>query len=330
MIECYRWAGSCEIGLATGADLPGAGLNIWQRVLPSRHRAHGAGPLGLRASGPHHRQSFRRHGTGSCSQGSVIMSLLLRDRVVHGLVRAVLRSIAPLSHSSSQGLTRPSTGRMLACNCLPQALWFGRIRRSILTVVLISIALNVGMWLERILIIWNTLFARLRRVHVAAVLPDPLGLAAAVRAAWPFRVHVPVLHPPGSGRAYVRGPRPVPPGGSVVSGPLLAEFGDADALLRAARLIRREGHRALDALTPFPLADIDAILDIKPSRIRLRHADRGLRRGGLRLWHAMVQRGRGLPDQRRGTAAPTPGPCSCSCPSRSACWPPRWPASSPS
>src|SRR4051794_24718969 len=47
---------------------------------------------------------------------------------------------------------------LLVCNCLiPQALWFRRVRRSIWTVVLIAIALNVGMWLERILIIWNTL-----------------------------------------------------------------------------------------------------------------------------------------------------------------------------
>jgi molybdopterin-containing oxidoreductase family membrane subunit len=47
---------------------------------------------------------------------------------------------------------------MLACNCLiPQALWFRGIRRNIVAVVLISIALNMGMWLERILIIWNTL-----------------------------------------------------------------------------------------------------------------------------------------------------------------------------
>ena len=40
---------------------------------------------------------------------------------------------------------------------LPQALWFRRVRRSISAVVLISIAINIGMWLERILIIWNTL-----------------------------------------------------------------------------------------------------------------------------------------------------------------------------
>ena len=61
----------------------------------------------------------------------------------------------------------------------------------------------------------------------------------------------------------------MPPGELVVSEPLMAEFRDPDALLRAARLVRRDGHRALDALTPFPLPEIDEVLDEKPSRIRL-------------------------------------------------------------
>lgn len=46
----------------------------------------------------------------------------------------------------------------LLFNCLlPQAFWFPSVRRSVLFVVLISIGINLGMWLERILIIWNTL-----------------------------------------------------------------------------------------------------------------------------------------------------------------------------
>jgi hypothetical protein len=54
-----------------------------------------------------------------------------------------------------------------------------------------------------------------------------------------------------------------------MSGPLLAEFGDADGLLRAARRISRDGHHMIDALTPFPLPELDEVLDIKPSRIRI-------------------------------------------------------------
>ncbi|MDO9708765.1 NrfD/PsrC family molybdoenzyme membrane anchor subunit [Paracraurococcus lichenis] len=47
---------------------------------------------------------------------------------------------------------------MLACNVLvPQLLWFRRLRTGLVAVFTIAIAINIGMWLERILIIWNTL-----------------------------------------------------------------------------------------------------------------------------------------------------------------------------
>ncbi|MDB5413275.1 MAG: hydrogenase [Rubritepida sp.] len=47
---------------------------------------------------------------------------------------------------------------MLACNlAVPQLLWFGSVRRRIGAVVAVSLILNLGMWLERILIIVNTL-----------------------------------------------------------------------------------------------------------------------------------------------------------------------------
>jgi Ni/Fe-hydrogenase subunit HybB-like protein len=47
---------------------------------------------------------------------------------------------------------------MIACNVLaPQILWLPRARRSILVVIGVSLLVNIGMWLERILIIWDTL-----------------------------------------------------------------------------------------------------------------------------------------------------------------------------
>jgi Ni/Fe-hydrogenase subunit HybB-like protein len=47
---------------------------------------------------------------------------------------------------------------MLACNVvIPQLFWFRPCRRHVLVVFAVSILINVGMWLERILIIWNTL-----------------------------------------------------------------------------------------------------------------------------------------------------------------------------
>lgn len=56
------------------------------------------------------------------------------------------------------GSYAPLYWMQLLFNCiLPQAFWFPRIRQNIRWVVLISIGINIGMWLERILIIWNTL-----------------------------------------------------------------------------------------------------------------------------------------------------------------------------
>jgi molybdopterin-containing oxidoreductase family membrane subunit len=47
---------------------------------------------------------------------------------------------------------------LLICNVVvPQAVWFPAIRRSIPAIVAIAIAIDIGMWIERILIIWNTL-----------------------------------------------------------------------------------------------------------------------------------------------------------------------------
>lgn len=46
----------------------------------------------------------------------------------------------------------------LLCNALiPQALWLRRVRRSVPAVAAIAAVILIGMWIERILIVWNTL-----------------------------------------------------------------------------------------------------------------------------------------------------------------------------
>ncbi|MFZ0609431.1 MAG: NrfD/PsrC family molybdoenzyme membrane anchor subunit [Xanthobacteraceae bacterium] len=52
----------------------------------------------------------------------------------------------------------PMFGALLFCNVIaPQAFWLGAVRRSVVAVFVISVIINIGMWLERILIVWNTL-----------------------------------------------------------------------------------------------------------------------------------------------------------------------------
>ena len=56
------------------------------------------------------------------------------------------------------GAYAPLYGALLFCNvAAPQAFWFPAIRRNILAVFVIAVIINIGMWIERILIVWNTL-----------------------------------------------------------------------------------------------------------------------------------------------------------------------------
>jgi molybdopterin-containing oxidoreductase family membrane subunit len=56
------------------------------------------------------------------------------------------------------GAYAPLYWAMLLFNVVvPQAFWFARVRRRVLAVVAISILINIGMWLERIGIVWMTL-----------------------------------------------------------------------------------------------------------------------------------------------------------------------------
>ena len=56
------------------------------------------------------------------------------------------------------GAYAPLFWTLLLCNVvIPQAFWFAAVRDNIAAVFAIAVLINIGMWLERILIIWNTL-----------------------------------------------------------------------------------------------------------------------------------------------------------------------------
>lgn len=56
------------------------------------------------------------------------------------------------------GAYAPAYWIMLACNvAMPQFCWFRRVRHSVATLLAISILVNIGMWLERYIIVINTL-----------------------------------------------------------------------------------------------------------------------------------------------------------------------------
>jgi len=82
----------------------------------------------------------------------------------------------------------PLYGLLLLFNCiLPQLLWLPAARRNLWCLAVVSIGILIGMWLERILIIWNTLghdrLPSMRHTFVMSLtdwtfLFGPLGLFA--------------------------------------------------------------------------------------------------------------------------------------------------------
>ena len=56
------------------------------------------------------------------------------------------------------GAYAPMFWALLLCNVvIPQAFWSAVVRRNVVAVFAIAVLINIGMWLERILIVWNTL-----------------------------------------------------------------------------------------------------------------------------------------------------------------------------
>ena len=54
-----------------------------------------------------------------------------------------------------------------------------------------------------------------------------------------------------------------------MTGPLLAEFRDPEALLSALSAVKQHSHRALDAFTPYPVEGLAEKLAVAPSPIRV-------------------------------------------------------------
>ena len=66
---------------------------------------------------------------------------------------------------------------LIFCNIItPQLLWIRRVRTSTLGLFLVAMVVNVGMWLERFVIVVTQPAPRLPALVVGDVLPDDLGL----------------------------------------------------------------------------------------------------------------------------------------------------------
>ncbi len=176
---------------------------------------------------------------------------------------------------------------MVGANVLvPQVFWFARARTHLGVLFAASIAINVGMWLERFVIVVTSLHRDF--------LPSSWGMF--VPTFWDFATLAGsfglfltlfclfVRYVPMVAIAEVKGataPRPhhrpspadaaavmEPEGDSKLYG-LVAELEDADGLLRAAEALRREGYTRWDAHGPYPVHGLDRAMGLSRSRVPL-------------------------------------------------------------
>ena len=113
------------------------------------------------------RFGFRMQGLITLAHFDVMAKIMLAAAIIMGLSYAsewfnawyggehADRSLVVFEFT---GAYAPMFWALLLCNVvIPQAFWFAAVRRNLVAVFVIAILINIGMWLERILIIWNTL-----------------------------------------------------------------------------------------------------------------------------------------------------------------------------
>lgn len=113
------------------------------------------------------RWGFRMHGLITTAHFDVMAKIMLAASIIMGLSYATEwfnawyggeRADRSLVMFEFAGHYAPMFWALLLCNVvIPQAFWWAGVRRSVVAVFVIAVIINIGMWLERILIIWNTL-----------------------------------------------------------------------------------------------------------------------------------------------------------------------------
>jgi Ni/Fe-hydrogenase subunit HybB-like protein len=113
------------------------------------------------------RWGFRLHAVITPEHFNAMAKILLAASIIMGLSYATEWFMSWYGGSRPErdlvaylftGPYAPLYYAQLFCNVLaPQVFWFPTARRNIIVVFLVCIIINVGMWLERILIIWMTL-----------------------------------------------------------------------------------------------------------------------------------------------------------------------------
>ncbi len=183
---------------------------------------------------------------------------------------------------------------LMLCNILvPQALWSARVRTSPLLLFVVAIVVNIGMWMERFVIIVGSLQQDFLPSSWGSYAPTgwdwglflgTIGLFVTliflfVRVLPMISIfemrHLLAETEKGGDAAPTHGtetPSVVaaplqPEGGSGALYGLMAEFADGEELVARAQQARAAGYRKLAAYSPFPIAELPAALGLRKSRL---------------------------------------------------------------
>lgn len=190
---------------------------------------------------------------------------------------------------------------LMFCNvATPQLLWFNRVRANPLLLFCIAIVVNIGMWLERYVIIvvslhrdflpsswgmyggtfWDratfigtlglflTLIVIFIRVLPMISIFEMRHLLAETQKHEGHEAHA--SPPLATGEISLDAPpapRPPPPATSAPLYGLMAEFDDPETLLAQARQTYAAGYRKISAYSPFPIEELPAALGLRPSKL---------------------------------------------------------------
>lgn len=190
----------------------------------------------------------------------------------------------------------PVYGALILCNILvPQALWFSRVRTHPFLLFVISIIINIGMWLERFVIIvvslhrdylpsswgmfyptiwdWLTLLGSLGLFFTAIfVFIRVLPMISM------FEMRHLLTETKKHGQAAVQSASAKLSQAAEtlaagrVEGPLyglMAEFDEPEELLAKARQTYSAGYRQISAYTPFPVEGLSEAIGLRPSKLPL-------------------------------------------------------------
>ena len=178
---------------------------------------------------------------------------------------------------------------LMACNILfPQSLWLGQVRRSPLLLFGVALVVNVGMWLERFVIIvvslsrdylpsawgnyapagwdWGLLFGSIGLFLTLIFLFVRLLPMISI-----FEMrHLLVETEKHAGKSSPVLQTPAAPSRTKAEGPLyglMAEFATGEELVAQAQRAYTAGYRKLAAYSPYPIEELPAALGLRSSRL---------------------------------------------------------------